>query len=91
MIATGTVAIAAAALIGWTGYPPAQASAALIETVAPVEALGVVPGEAVEVGDPVPAAERVGDATHATEAVAVAALAKPKQADPLDDIDIPEV
>lgn len=75
-MATGVVAIAAAAVIGWTGYPPAQASAALLETVAPVEALGVVPGEAIEVGDPVPAGDRVDAATHATETVAVAALAK---------------
>lgn len=74
MMVLGAVAIAAAAAIGWAGFPPEKASAALMESVAPVEALGVEPGSAVRVGAEVPAEDRLDGAVDGAGSVAAAGL-----------------
>lgn len=74
MMVVGFTAILAAAAIGWTGFPPEQASAALIESVAPVEALGVESGSAVQVGAEVPAEARMDEAVSAAGSVVAAGL-----------------
>ena len=74
MMVVGVAAIVAAAAIGWAGFPPEKASAALMESVAPVEALGVEPGGAVVVGAEVPAETRMAGAVDGAGSVAAAGL-----------------
>ncbi len=74
MMFVGAAAIVSATVVGWTGFPTTIASAALIESVVPVEALGVESDSAMLLGEEVPADTRLDEAVEDADTVAAAGL-----------------
>jgi rare lipoprotein A (peptidoglycan hydrolase) len=77
MMTVGSIAIGAAAVVGWSGYPPARAQAVIVDSAAQAQALGVESDSTVVLGEEVSPQERMDEAVASAGNATVARFAAP--------------